>query len=77
LTTLAAVAAARDAETRMDALNYRNRAMNLQIIMRGADAAAALERDLEQSHRFAVDLESVNPTDSGTEVRLRIVGANP
>jgi general secretion pathway protein L len=77
LTTLAAVAAARGAETRMDAINYRNRAMNLQIITPGADAAAALERDLEQSRRFAVDLESVNPTDSGTEVRLRIVGANP
>jgi type II secretion system protein L len=77
LSTLAAVAAARDAGTRMDALSYRNSAMNLQLIMPGADAAAALQRELEQSRRFAVDLESVNPTDAGTEIRMRIVGANP
>ena len=77
LSTLAAVAAAHDASTRMDALNYRNRAMNLQLITQNTDAAVAFERKLEQSRRFAVELESTNPTDSGTEVRLRIVGVNP
>jgi type II secretion system protein L len=77
LSTLAAVAAARDSRTRVDALSYRNNAMNLQLITPGADAAAALERELEQSRRFAVDLESVNPTDAGTEIRMRVAGANP
>jgi general secretion pathway protein L len=77
LSTLAAVAAAHDPSTRMDALNYRNRALNLQLITQNTDAAVAFERKLEQSRRFAVELESTNPTDSGTEVRLRIVGANP
>ncbi|HET7608029.1 MAG TPA: type II secretion system protein GspL [Gammaproteobacteria bacterium] len=77
LSTLAAVAAALDANTRVDALNYRNRAMNLQLVTQGTDAAVAFERKLEQSRRFAVELESTNPTDSGTEVRLRVVGANP
>ncbi len=77
LSTLAAVAAARDSRTRVDALSYRNNAMNLQLITPGADAAAALERELEQSRRFAVDLESVTPTDAGTEIRMRVAGAKP
>jgi general secretion pathway protein L len=77
LSTLAAVAEARDPQMRMDALSYRNRAMNLQVIAPRAAAFAELERELEETRRFSVDLEASNPVDGGTEGRLRIVGAEP
>jgi len=77
LSTLAAIAVARNPEMRMDALSYRNRAMNLQIIAPDVDTIYALESKLEQTRRFAVDVESQRPGESGTEGRLRIVGANP
>ena len=77
LSTLAAVAAARDPQMRMDALSYRNRALNLQVVAPTAAAFAELERKLEETRRFSVELEANNPVDDGTEGRLRIVGANP
>ena len=77
LSTLAAVAAARDPQMRMDALSYRNRAMNLQVVAPNAGAFAELERELEETRRFVVEVEANNPVDGGNEGRLRIVGANP
>ena len=78
LSTLAAVAAARDPEMRMDLLSYRNRAMNLQVIAPNTGAVAEFASELQQTHRFAVEIEANNPIDGGgTEGRLRIVGANP
>ena len=77
LSTLAAVAGARDPQMRMDALSYRNRALNLQVVAPSAAAFAELERKLEGTRRFSVELEANNPVDDGTEGRLRIVGAEP
>ena len=78
LSTLTAIAAARDPEMRVDALNYRNRAMNLQVIAPSTATVAAFADDLQQTRRFAVEIEANNPVDGGgTEGRLRIVGANP
>jgi hypothetical protein len=77
LSTLAAVAAARDPQMRVDALSYRNRAMNLQIIAPSAAAIAELQNEIEETRRFSVELEANNPVEGGTEGRLRIVGANP
>jgi len=78
LSTLAAVAAARDPEMRMDLLSYRNRAMNLQVIAPNTGAVAEFADELQQTRRFAVEIEANNPIDGGgTEGRLRIVGANP
>jgi general secretion pathway protein L len=77
LTTLAAVAAARDPQMRMDALSYRNRSLNLQVVAPTDAAFAELERKLEEARRFSVELEASNPVDDGTEGRLRIAGANP
>jgi general secretion pathway protein L len=77
LSTLSAVAIARDPQMRMDALSYRNRALNLQVVAPTAAAFAELERRLEETRRFSVELEANNPVDDGTEGRLRIVGANP
>jgi general secretion pathway protein L len=78
LSTLTAIAAARDPEMRVDALNYRNRAMNLQVIAPSTATVAAFADELQQTRRFAVEIEANNPIDGGgTEGRLRIVGANP
>ena len=77
MSTLAAIAVARNPDMRMDTLSYRNQAMNLQVIAPDVATIAALESKLEQTRRFAVVLESQTPGESGTEGRLRIVGANP
>jgi general secretion pathway protein L len=77
LSTLAAIAAARDPEMRLDALNYRNRAMNLQLIVSNVTALDEFSREIENTRRFDVEIEAANQVDSGTEGRLRIVGANP
>jgi general secretion pathway protein L len=74
LTTLSAVAAARDADTRVDALSYRNRAMNLQLIVPSVPALDEFSREIEETRRFDVDIEAANQGDEGTEGRLRIVG---
>jgi general secretion pathway protein L len=77
LSTLAAIAAARDAQVRIDALSYRNRAMNLQLVAPDVPAIESFSRALEQTRRFQVVLESTSPVDDGTEGRVRIAGANP
>jgi general secretion pathway protein L len=77
LSTLAAVAAARDADTRVEALSYRNRAMDLQLIAPSVANLAEFERALEQTTRFDVEIEAANPSDAGTEGRVRVVGAAP
>ncbi|HEY3518094.1 MAG TPA: type II secretion system protein GspL [Gammaproteobacteria bacterium] len=78
LSTLAAIAAARDPEMRMDMLSYRNRAMNLQVVAPSTATVAEFADELQQTRRFAVEIEANNPIDGGgTEGRLRIVGANP
>ena len=77
LSTLAAIAAVRTAELRIDALIYRNRVMNLQLLAPSVTALDEFSRALEQTRRFDVDIEAQNPVDSGTEGRLRIAEANP
>lgn len=77
LTTLAAISAARNPDLRIDALSYRNRATDLQLLAPSVTALDEFARALEQTRRFDVELEAQNPVDSGTEGRLRIVGANP
>jgi general secretion pathway protein L len=77
LSTLTAVAAARDPQMRIDRLSYRNRAMNLQLVAPDLTAIDAFSRALEQTRRFEVTLEANSPVDDGTEGRLRIAGAAP
>jgi general secretion pathway protein L len=77
LTTLAAIAGARDGEMRIDALSYRNRVMDLQLLVPNVVALDDFSRALEQTRRFEVEIETANQRDSATEGRLRIAGANP
>ncbi len=77
LTTLAAIGAARSAEMRIDALSYRNRVMDLQLLAPSVPALDEFSRALEQTRRFDVEIEAANQVDAGTEGRVKIVGANP
>lgn len=77
LSTLAAIAAARDPAIRVDALTYRNRTMNLQLVGPSVTTLENFSRSIEQTRRFDVELESTSQLDDGTEGRVRIVGANP
>ena len=74
LSTLAAIAAVRDAETRVDALSYRNRQMDLQLVVPSVTVLDEFSRELEQTQRFDVEIEAANQSDAGTEGRIRIVG---
>ena len=75
LTTLEAIAAARDPALRIDALSWRNRIMDLQLVASDVGASDQFAKSLEQTHRFRPKIESVNPNDSGVEVRIQIAGA--
>ena len=77
LATLAAIAAARDPQMRIDALSYRNRAMDLQLVATSVPALDEFARGLEQTRILDAEIEAANQTDAGTEGRIRIVGANP
>jgi general secretion pathway protein L len=74
LTTLEAVAEARQAAMRIDAMSYRNRVMDLQLIAGSVDELDAFARSLEQTKRFTPKIESANQSESGVEGRLQIVG---
>lgn len=77
LSTLAAIAAARPPDARVDALSYRNRALDLQLIVPSVSALDEFSRSLEQTRRFEVEIEAANQSQAGTEGRLRIAGASP
>ncbi len=77
LSTLAAIVAARDADTRVQALSYRNRTMDLQIIVPSVVKLDEFSRTLEQTRRFDVEIEAANESDAGTEGRVRVVGVAP
>lgn len=72
LTTLEAIATMRDPALRIDALTYRNRITNIQLIAGDVGALDKFARDLEQTHRFAPKIESANQSNSGIEGRLQI-----
>ena len=72
LTTLEAIAAMRDPALRIDALTYRNKITNVQLIAGDVGAIDKFARDLEQTHRFAPKIESANQSNTGIEGRLQI-----
>jgi general secretion pathway protein L len=72
LTTLEAIASVRDPAMRIDALTYRNRITNLQVIAGDVGAIDQFARSLEQTHRFTPKIESANQNNSSVEGRLQI-----
>jgi len=75
LTTLDAIAAARDPALRIDALSYRNRTMDLQLVAADVDAIDKFAKSLEQTRRFKPKIESANQNNDSIEGRLQIVSA--
>jgi general secretion pathway protein L len=72
LSTLAAIAQSRDAESRIEALSYRNQVMDLQLVASSVPALDEFRRGLGETQRFEAVIESANPTDAGVEGRVKI-----
>jgi general secretion pathway protein L len=77
LSTLAAIAAARDPEMRIDALSYRNRVMDLQLVASSVPALDEFARGLQQTKRFGAEIQAANQRDTGTEGRVRVTSTQP
>ncbi len=77
LSTLAAVSAARDSAMHIDALSYRNRILDLQLLAASVPALDEFARGLEQTKRFNAEIQAANQKDNGIEGRVRVVGAKP
>ena len=74
LSTLAAIAGSRDAQSRIEALSYRNQVMDLQLVSSSVPALDEFRRGLDETQRFEAVIESANPTDAGVEGRVKIAG---
>jgi general secretion pathway protein L len=77
LSTLAAVSAARDPAMHIDALSYRNRILDLQLVAPSVPALDEFARGVKQTKRFDAEIQAANQNDKGTEGRVRIVGVKP
>jgi len=74
LLTLANVAEARDAESRIEALSFRNGVMDLRVLAPSVPALDEFARTMGAGGEFQVNIQSANPADSGVEGRLQVVG---
>ncbi|HEX5048710.1 MAG TPA: type II secretion system protein GspL [Gammaproteobacteria bacterium] len=72
LGTLAAIAGARGAATRIDALSYRNGTMDLQVVAPDLSTLDDFTKRLQATGRFKPVLESSSQKDTGTEGRMKI-----
>ncbi len=77
LSTLAAVSAARDSAMHIDALSYRNRILDLQLLAASVPALDEFARGLKQTKLFDAEIQAANQKDSGIEGRVRVVGVKP
>jgi general secretion pathway protein L len=75
LTTLAAVAAARSADTRIDALSYRNRTLDLQLFVGSVPELDEFARGVDDTHRFTTKIQSANQNDKGVDGRVQVAEA--
>lgn len=76
LSTLAAVADARTADSRIEQLSYRNRVMDLQLMAGSVNELDEFARALGTTRRFQARIESSNPNDEGVQGRVQVVGAS-
>lgn len=75
LSTLDAVAAARNPAMRVDALSYRNGAMDLQVVAPDIPALDQFTQQLKDTRRFTPTLESSSQNGEVVEGRVKITGA--
>lgn len=77
LTTLAAVADATVPDSRIEALSYRNRVMDLQLVVPSVPLLDQFAQGVAAGERFDVRIQSANPSDAGVEGRVQIAGGQP
>lgn len=76
LSALAAIAEFNAAESRIEALSYRNGEMSLEMRTQSIPALDEFARRIEQTQRFEVRIQSANPREDGVEGRVRLVEAS-
>ena len=74
LSTLAAFSEARNADSEIEALSFRNGVMDLRVQAPSVPVLDELARNVGAGGEFQVNIQSANPTDNGVEGRLQIVG---
>lgn len=77
LSTLAVVAASQVEDSRIEALSYRNRTLDLQVIVPSISLLDTFARAVNETNRFDVRIQSTNPGETGIEGRVQVVGAAP
>jgi general secretion pathway protein L len=75
LAAVSAVAGARPGGTRIEALSYRNRVMDLQLIVPDVPMADEFARRISEGRRFEARIQSTSSGNDGVETRVQIVGA--
>lgn len=77
LNTLAAIAEHRSAGSTIEALSYRNRVMDLRLVVPNVPALDLFAQDIMQTDRFDVRIESTADTEKGIEGRVRVEANAP
>jgi len=74
LQALAAIGQAGDAESRIEALSFRDGVMDLRVVAPSVPALDQFVRTVGDGGQFQVNIQSANPRDDGVEGRLQVVG---
>jgi general secretion pathway protein L len=77
LAVVSAVAGARPGGTRIEALSYRNRVMDLQLTVPNVPTVDEFARRIAEGRRFEARIQSTSSGNDGVETRVQIVGAQP
>ena len=72
LDTLAAIAEHRSTDSTIEALSYRNRVMDLRLVVPNVPALDLFAQNIMQTDRFDVRIESTADTGNGIEGRVRV-----
>ena len=77
LTALAAIAEHRGEDSMLEALTYRNRVMDLRLVVPSVPVLDLFTQDIMETDRFNVRIESTADTGSGIEGRIRVEATAP
>jgi general secretion pathway protein L len=77
LSTLSVIADSQENESRIEALSYRNRVVDLQLTVPSVTSLDAFAQRISETDRFDVRVQSTTPRDSQVESRIQVVGAGP
>ena len=77
LSTLAVIAGAQAADSRIEALSYRNRIVDLQLVVPSIASLDTFQQNIKSTNRFDLRIQNTGPSDDGLEGRVQIVGTSP